>query len=295
MIDLRQMRYFVALGDTLHFGRAAARLNLTQPPLSRQIAALEVDLGVTLVLRRPRSLALTEAGRAFLVECRGILARVDAACVTARRIGRGELGELSLGFMIHAAQTIAAGLASRFMLAHPDVAMRLSDMLPSTLHSEVVAGRIDAGILFALKPTQGLSMLPVFAERLCCALPVGHPLSALPVVPASALQGLPFVATRTEVSPPLRETIAAYCQTAGFVPNVQMEVQLQQTILSLVGEGIGVAIVPQSLATPGLSTVLFRPLENAPFVENMLIWRSDNGNPALQSLIAMIPPLGAPR
>ncbi|UAK25253.1 LysR substrate-binding domain-containing protein [Sphingomonas nostoxanthinifaciens] len=285
MIDLRQMRYFVALGDTLHFGRAAARLNVTQPPLSRQIAALEAALGVLLVERRPRAIVLTEAGQAFLDECRQILARVDAACDAARRIDRGELDRLSIGFMMHAAHSVAAGLASRFMAAFPNVAVQLRDMLPSTLLEEVVAGRIDAGILFAPQPMRGLAMRTVLREPLCCALPADHPLGQLAIVPAAVLRDLPFITTPADLSPNLRATILDYCHAAGFVPRIVMEVQVHQTIASLVGEGMGIALVPQSLQRLGLPNIAFRPLEGAPTIDNVLLWRENNANPALRALL----------
>lgn len=288
VIDLRQMRYFVALGETLHFGRAAARLNVTQPPLSRQVAALEAELGLQLVDRRRRAVTLTPAGSAFLDECRQILARVDTACETARRIDRGELGQLSIGFMMHAAHSVAAGLASRFMAAFPDVSLNLRDMLPSLLRDEVIAGQIDAGILFAPPHTAGLRMSTILSEKLCCALPADHPLATAPIIPVAALRDDPLIATRTDLSPYLRATIVDHCRAAGFTPRIAMEVQVHQTIVSLVAEGMGIAIVPQSLERLAPSNVVFRPLENAPSVDSVLLWRADNANPALQSLIGLI-------
>src|ERR1700730_10755984 len=125
MIDIRQMRYFVVLAETLHFGHAAERLHLSQPPLSRQIAALEKELGVRLLERHSRRATLTPAGQRFLEDSRAVLASFDQACRNARLTDRGELGELSIGFMMHAAYTVLPSLTQRYMAAHPHVRVTL--------------------------------------------------------------------------------------------------------------------------------------------------------------------------
>src|SRR5882757_7463317 len=158
MIDIRQMRYFVVLAETLHFGRAAERLHLTQPPLSRQIAALEQELGVRLLERHSRQAVLTRAGQRFLEDSRAVLAAFDQACRNARLADRGELGELSVGFMMHAAFTVVPGLARRYVTAYPGIDLKLREAMPSTLVDEVLAGRFDAGILFPPGPVRGLEV-----------------------------------------------------------------------------------------------------------------------------------------
>ena len=288
MIDVRQLRYFVGLGEMLHFGRAAAKLHVTQPPLSRQIAALEAELGVQLVVRKRRAIALTQAGRAFFDASRRILAQIDAACEEARQIDRGEIGSLSIGFMTHAAHSVAAALARRFMAAFPNVSLQLHDMLPTLVGEEVLAGQIDAGILFEPAQVPGLSMRAILRESLCCAMPANHPLEDFAIVPAAALRDQPLIATHSELAPSLRAKIVAYCQEAGFAPRIVMEVQFHQTIASLVAEGIGIAIVPQSLEKVGLPNMAFRPLEAAPSVDNVLLWRTDNPNPLLRSLSELL-------
>lgn len=287
MVEFRQMRYFVTLGETLHFGQAAERLHITQPPLSRQIAALEAELGLKLLVRRPRSITLTEAGRIFLNDCRDVLSTINRACDNARKADRGELGELTVGFMMHAAHTIAAGMLGGFMQNFPDVAVRAREMFPMVLQGEVAAGRVDVGILFALKPSRGLSTRPVYSERLCCVLPAHHPLVERSVIDVADLKGQPLVATPGEVAPALREAIVDYCRRGGFSPVIGMEVQLQQTIVSMVGEGIGIALVPETLARLDLRGVVFRELEHAPSVDNVLVWKTSNPNPALRAFLAL--------
>ena len=286
MIDIRQMRSFVVLAETLHFGRAAERLHLSQPPLSRQIAALEKDLGVRLLERNSRQAALTPAGRRFLEDARAVLASFDQACRNARLADRGELGELSIGFMMHAAYTVLPNLAQRYMAAYPQVQLTLREVLPNSLVDDVRSGRFDAGIMFFPGPVRGLETRAIHRERLCLAVHPGHRLAARALAHASDLDGEPLIATPPEVAPMLREAIAGYCRSGGFMPSIRLETQLQQTIVSLVAEQLGVALVPESMHKLGLANVVFRQLADAPSVEHVIAWRPGNLNPALGPLLA---------
>ena len=138
MIDIRQLRYFVAVAETLHFGRAAERLHVTQPPLSRQVAALEQELGVRLIERQSRRAVLTPAGARFLEDARQIIAALDRACRDARAWQSGDLGELTIGFMMHAAYSSVPLLTRRFATAHPDVTLHLRETLPMMLADNVI-------------------------------------------------------------------------------------------------------------------------------------------------------------
>lgn len=156
MVEIRQLRYFVTLAETLHFGRAAERLHLTQPPLSRQIAALESTLGVKLLERNTRQVKLTHAGERFLDDARAILLSLEQACENARLADHGELGELKIGFMMHAAFTVLPKLTKRFIAAHPRVKLHLMEVIPGSIPDEILAGRFDAGILFPPGKARGL-------------------------------------------------------------------------------------------------------------------------------------------
>jgi DNA-binding transcriptional LysR family regulator len=286
MIDIRQMRYFVVLAETLHFGRAAERLHLSQPPLSRQIAALEKELGVRLLERHSRQAALTRAGQRFLEDARAVLAAFDQACRNARLADRGELGELSIGFMMHAAYTVLPNLARRYIAAYPQVHLRLREVIPSSLTDAVLSGGFDAGIMFYPGPVAGLETRPIHRESLCLAVHPSHWIAARAVVCARDLDGEPLIAAPAEVAPTLREAIVAYCRSGGFVPTVRLETQLQQTIVSLVAENLGVALVPESMRKLGIADVVFRDLEAAPVIEHIIAWRPGNLNPALWPFLA---------
>lgn len=285
MIDIRQMRYFVALAETLHFGRAAARLHLTQPPLSRQIAALEQELGARLLERHSRQAALTHAGKRFLEDARAVLAAFDQACRNAQMTGRGEMGELSIAFMMHAAYTVMPSLVRHFITSHPQVHVELREVIPSMITDEVLAGRYDAGIGFAPGAMRGIETLPVHRECLCLAVPRDHALAGNALVSARELEGQPLIAAPAEVAPLLRDAITGFCRSGGFEPDIRMETQLQQTIVTLVAENIGIALVPESMGKLGMGGVSFRALAGAPIIEHVLIWRTGNLNPALALLL----------
>lgn len=289
MIDIRQMRYFVTLAETLHFGRAAERLHLTQPPLSRQIAALEKDLGVKLLDRTSRHATLTRAGQGFLDDSRAVLAAFDQACSNARRADRGEIGELSIGFMMHAAYTVLPSLARQYLAAYPEVDVKLREVVPNALVEDVLAARFDAGIMFSPGPVRGLETRPIFHEKLCLAVHKDHPLAARKTASAHDLEGQPLIVTSADAATTTRKAVEDYCRDGGYAPTVRLEAQLQNTIVNLVAENLGVALVPDSMRKLTFPGVSFLSLKSAPAVEHVLVWRPNNLNPALRNLLAMTP------
>lgn len=282
MIDIRQLRYFVALAETRHFGRAAQRLHISQPPLSRQIAALEKALGARLLERHAHGANLTYAGDVFLAEARSVLAAFDQACRNARLADRGELGNLAIGFMMHAAYTSVPELTRRFITRYPQVQLELRETIPGLLADAVLNGQFDAGILFNPGPVAGLDALSLYRERLCLAMYAAHPLAGRDTLDARDLQGEALIATPHDVAPMLRDAIEVYCRSGGGVPHFRLETQLQQTIISFVAEELGIALVPQSIARIGVAGVVYRELENSPSVEQVLVWREGNRNPSLR-------------
>ncbi len=289
MIDLRQMRYFVAVAETLHFGRAAERLHVSQPPLSRQIAALERELGATLFERHSRQVRLTPAGQRFLEDARSVLAAFDEACRSARLVEQGELGELHVGFMMHAALSSVPPLTREFVSRHPHVRLHLREVLPSALVDAVLKGELDAGIGFLPVARKGIERRPVHREPLCLALPSAHALAGDDgPVAATALAGEALIAVPADIVPTLRQATDRWFADAGVTPTVRLEVQLQHSIVSLVAESLGVALVPASLRRLGLPGVVFRELADAPQVEQWLFWRTLNRNAALHALLDVV-------
>jgi DNA-binding transcriptional LysR family regulator len=281
VIDIKPLRYFVMLAETRHFGRAAARLNLSQPPLSRQLAALEASLGVTLIERSPRSVTLTAAGERFYADAKAILASVEQAVSNAQAAASGEAGKLAIGFTMCAAYNVVPGYARAFGAAYPEVALSLREVVSNDLAAQVVAGHIDAAIMFPHVPGKGLATRTILREPLCVALSRGHPRARARRLRIAQLAGEPFVLASEEVAPTLRATILEHCRSGDFEPDIRFEVQLQQTVLSLVDEGVGVALVPASMRKAQLAGVVFKPLVDAPLVEQVLAWSPANRNPCL--------------
>jgi DNA-binding transcriptional LysR family regulator len=286
MVDIRQMRAFIVLAETLHFGRAAERLHLSQPPLSRQIAAMEKDLGVRLLDRHSRRAALTAAGRRFLEDARAAVDAFDLACRNVRLAESGVVGELAVGFMMHAASTVMPGLARRYLEARPQVALSLTEVVPGRLVEDLKAGRFDAGVLFDPGPTPGLILKSVYCERLCLAVPQNHRLAGRAEVSPGDLAGEAMIATAADVAPSLRDVILRYCRAGGLEPAFRLEVQLQQSMVNLVGEGLGAAFAPESMRRTSTAAVAFVDLRDAPTIDHVVAFRPDNPNPALPAFLA---------
>ncbi|SKA76428.1 DNA-binding transcriptional regulator, LysR family [Prosthecobacter debontii] len=279
------MRYFVALAETLHFGRAAERLHLTQPPLSRQIAALEKSLGVKLLERHTRHTQLTRAGQRFLEDAKATLIAFDQACQNARLAESGELGELKIGFMMHAAFTVLPRLTRRLISSHPQVKVNLRESLPSALPDDLLSGRFDAGIMFPPGRIRGLDFQVIHTESLCLAVPASHRLARRSRITPNDLLREALIAAPEEVSPALRETIAMWFRAEGITPTFRLETQLQQTIITLVAEELGVALVPESMKKLAITGVVYRSLASAPQIEHVIAWHTGNLNPSLPLLL----------
>jgi DNA-binding transcriptional LysR family regulator len=287
MLDIKPLRYFAAVARTLHFGKAAQHLHISQPPLSRQIAALEQTLGTALFERNAHRVALTSAGEQLFREAQAILTSLERLPENIRAAASGQAGTLTLGFTMCSAYSVIPGLARRFAGAYPRVALKLREVVSNDLTVQLLEGRIDVAVMLPAGAVAGLMQRPVFVEPLCAALPSGHPSASARSFSLADLAQSPFVAATAEVSPGLRRTIEEQCLAAGFVPNIHMEVQLQQTILSLVAEGVGVALVPSSMKKMQVEGVTFRKLAHAKTVEQMMAWPEKTQNPCVRNLLAL--------
>lgn len=289
MIDIKQLHYFVTVADLEHVGRAAEMLNMTQPPLSRQILLLEQALGAALFVRHPKGVSLTSAGESFYKDAQRLLASLDQACQNVRDVAQGKTGKLLIGFMMHAAYSIVPKLTKNFMAAYPEVTLRLQEVIPSELMKRVQSGEFDAAIMLQpLDAQQGIGLIKLCESKLCLALPKGHSLAKKEDLSGNDLVHESFIATPFSVAPELRGALTGYGHQYGFEPKVILETQLQQSIINLVAEGLGLALIPEILTKVQFPGVAFRPLRNAPSVEYVMIWREDSLNPALPRLIETV-------
>ncbi|MCR4467763.1 MULTISPECIES: LysR substrate-binding domain-containing protein [unclassified Burkholderia] len=292
--DLRQWRYFVTVADERHFGRAAERLSMTQPPLSQAIRALEDTLGVALFARTKRSVALTAVGAALLPDVRRLLASADALPPLARRLARGEAGSLSLAFVSTADYGLLPSLLRAFGARYPQVRLQLAEATSDVQIDELVAGRIDAGLVIPPVPPRhaaGLSYLPVVREPLVVAMPAAaaHGVSEDEPVHLADLAALPLVIFPRRLAPGFYDIITGCYGAAGETPRIGQEAIQMQTIVSLVSAGMGVALVPQSLRNLRRTGVVYRPLAgDAPVVETGLVWRTGDVSPVLAGFIDVV-------
>lgn len=287
-MDTRQMRYFVALAETLHFGHAAARMNMTQPPFSRQIANLERELGVRLVERNSRHVALTQAGERFLADSRAVLAQFDNACRDAQLVAAGQKGELRLGFMMNAAHRVVPRIVSAYAERWPDVRIVLAETTPADIERRLLYGELDAAVTFAGRNFPQLESVPIFTDRLCLIVPPSHRLAGWTAVTPQDLAEESLIAAPAAVAAPLRAAIAAYFEAGGIVPRVRFEPLLQHTVMRLVAAELGVALVPASICDERMPDIVARPLADAPTLDVVLVVPRDTINPAVASLVALI-------
>lgn len=288
MIDFRRLRYFVAVAETLHFGRAAARLHMSQPPLSRQIQQLERETGALLFRRSKRRVELTDAGVYLLEQARRMLAEADTLAARTRRVESGESGRLTLGFISSVDYSILPGLLSAYRAAHPGVTLELRELTSDVQLRELHEGRIDAGMLLAPVDDATLAMLPLLRERLVAALPADDALArSRSALSLSSLARRPFIIFPRSAAAGLYDSIVEFCRQAGFTPRVAQEAIQMQTIVSLVSAGLGVALVPASLRDLRRRGVVYRRLrEDSPLLTVLLAWRAANRSACLAQFAA---------
>jgi len=292
-VELRQLRYFVTVAEELHFGRAARRLHMTQPPLSQTIRALEDLLGAPLFLRNPRDVSLAPAGLALLPEARRILAQAEQLPELARRAAHGEAGRLALAFVSSADYSVLPPFLRAYRAAFPRVQISLQEATSDIQLGDLLHGRIDAGLLIPPLPDRArleLDYLPVLSEPLILAAPNG--LDALQTPGPVRLRDvppLPLIIFPRLISPGLHDAILGVFRSAGITPAIGQEAIQMQTIVSLVSAGMGIALVPQSVSNLMRPGVEYRSLADAtPLVETGLAWRRDNASPVLSGFLDLL-------
>ena len=293
-IELRHLRYFVAVADTLHFGKAAERLGMSQPPLSQQIRQLEDTVGARLLTRTNRRVALTEPGRVFLQEAREILARIDRAVDLAQRAQRGELGELRIGFTrtTPLSQDIPAAIFA-FRQRFPAVHLQLEEMNSLQQIDALLERRLQVGILRpGILPPSLLSKC-LFRDPLVAVMRSDHP--ALKRVrprgklSTKALAQEPFVMFARSAGAGVHEHVIALCREAGFAPRISQEAREASTIIGLVAAGFGVSILPQSCDHIHVEGVSYVPLDEANAMSEIhVVYREDERSPLVPRFVQLL-------
>ena len=282
ILDLTQLNCFVTVAEELHFGRAAERLCMTQPPLSRQIQLLEHVLGVKLFERTSRTVRLTTAGQVFLTDATRLLNLAKQAAANAQRSSKGETGRVTIGFTSVMGFDLMPKLIAAAQKALPDIDVVLKEMVTVAQLDALENNTLDMGFLWPLATRLPLEYQTVFREPLMIVLPVAHPLAARQRIVIDDLNGLPFVMYSSGQGKYFYSLVTGLFVSSGVMPKYIQHLDHVHTIVGLVRSGLGVSIVPAAAAQLRFDNVVFRPLwRNDVIAESRMAWRADHHNPAL--------------
>jgi DNA-binding transcriptional LysR family regulator len=284
-VDLRQLRYFVAVAEELHFSRAATRLHIAQPPLSQQIKQLETELQSKLLYRTKRHVELTEAGRAFLEEARKTLAQADHAVRVARIAGDSPNRPLHVGFIDTALYRFLPRLLGAAREALPSIQIVLHEMTSGQQVEALARGEIQLGILRRTRGGPLIVFREIGNENMVLAIPEGHPLQAKTYVEVADLATEGWVLFPRILSPGLHDFIMGLCRRAGFVPRVVQEANEGHTIVGLVAAGVGISIVVDSLTHLATPNVVFRPINPTPKLPMCVATRRGDASPQVRAML----------
>ncbi|MBV8619111.1 MAG: LysR family transcriptional regulator [Curvibacter sp.] len=295
-MKLHLLRYFAVLAEELHFGRAAERLSITQPPLSAALKALEDELGVTLLERNSKHVALTAAGTAYLGEVRLILERVNQAAQTARAVAAGLRGRLDIGFTGSMVVRDMPAIVQDFSREAPGIELQLREMSSSEQTDALMHRQLHAGFVNVATVPAALDSLPLACDSFVCCLPSGHPLADLPEIDLRSLSDETFVMFSREVAPANHDNVVALFSRAGIHPKTRHASRQWLTVVALVAAGMGVALVPASMARAGIAGARLVPLTGEPHpTVGVLAWPRAHRPAALEAFIAVarqrLPPL----
>jgi DNA-binding transcriptional LysR family regulator len=288
MVELRHLRYFVAVAEELNFSRAAERMHMAQPPLSAAIRQLERDVGVELFVRTTREVKLTDAGRAFLDGARRTLADAERAAEDAKRAAAGELGHLRIAYSWSTRFETLPVLGRAFRAGHPDVELLAQELWNARMPAAFGNGSIDIAISLCPEIAAELALAPIRAERLVALLPEAHTLAREEAIPLAALADEEFVVFPREIAPRLHDAFMAIFRRAGFEPRVRNESFHTGWDLGVLAEIPAVAMAPRTVASglpDGIVPVaLSEPTDS---LETCLVWRADDRSPAVAAFVAV--------
>jgi DNA-binding transcriptional LysR family regulator len=288
-MELRHLRYFVVVAEELHFGRAAVRLRIAQPPLSQQIRSLERELGVALLIRTTRRVALTAAGTAFLEQARRVLEQADRAVRTAQRASRGEIGHLAIGFVPSADLDILPRALRLWRTRVPDADVELHALLPGQQVEALRHGHIQLGILRLPIDDLSLALESIQREPLVAALPARHPLARRARVRIADLNADAMIVFPRHTAPGHYDLLLSTCRNAGFTPRILHETESLQTNVGLIAAGLGVSLLPASIRNLRRIGVVYRPLTPpVPYTEMAVAYIRENMSEIGQAFLEIL-------
>ena len=289
-MELRHLRYFVAVAEALNFTKAAAKLHLAQPSLTRQIHNLEEELGVRLLSRSKTHVALTEEGRSFLDDARRILALATESILAVQRLSRGETGQLNIAYLPNFDFGLLPETLRAFRQAFPHIALNLFDMTPAEQLRALEARKIDLGFVGLPPPATvgGVQWESIARHRTIVVLPAKHPLARKRHVNLRELETMFFVGMSEKTHPGFREWLNQTCQEAGFTPRVLQDADLEPALMTFVAEGLGVTLAREHIKKLPHPGVAFRPLSPPLKSDYCIAWNRNNDSRALQQYIEIV-------
>jgi DNA-binding transcriptional LysR family regulator len=287
-MEFRQLRYFVTVAEELHFGRAAERLKMTQPALSKQIMVLEQDLNVQLLTRTKRVVTLTQPGEVFLERARFLLAQTEATIQSTQRTARGEEGQLTIGVTAPATQTVLPDLLRAYRDRFPKVELNLTLLGNESQVLALNQRQIDIGFLHPPIDGRGLELYDIHEEDFVAVLPEHHRLQRYDRIPLPQFAGETFLILPRYEAPVIHDQFIQFCQKLGFQPVIK-EVMSLQTRLCLVAAGVGISFVSESVQSSVGVKVVCKPLEYCPIKQKLAAaWRQDTTAPAIHAFLALM-------
>jgi DNA-binding transcriptional LysR family regulator len=292
-MELRHLRYFVAVADELNFTRAAEKLHLTQPSLTRQVHNLEEELGVRLLNRIKNQVSLTEEGKSFLVDAKRLVAASLESIKAVRRFSRGESSQLNLGYLFKFNFDLLPATLRTFYKDCPEIAVNLFDMSPSEQLRALEARKIDLGFVGVRPPdtkkgSEALNWECVAHHSVVVVLPIRHPLAKKNLVKIADLKSLFFVAMSEETHPGSRAWLTGICELAGYTPRILQDVELETGIMTFVAEGLGVTLAREQIKKLQHPGVVFRPLQPPAKADYWIAWHRENRSKALLQYIEIV-------
>ncbi|WP_224092206.1 LysR family transcriptional regulator [Nostoc sp. MS1] len=286
-MELRHLRYFIAVAEELHFSKAAERLHIAQPPLSQQIQQLEAEIGVQLFHRKTkRQVQLTEAGKVFLQEAYQILVQLDTAVALTQRIGRGQTGQLKIGFTSLVIYDLLPLILRQFREQFPQIELVLRELTTSQQEQALRDSQIHVGFAHPPLEDDTISYKCIHTQTLVVALPSTHSLVQTEYISVQNLLDEPLIMFPRYLAPGLYDRIMSLFQQGNISPNITQEAIQMQTIIGLVSAGMGVAITPSSLQNLQRSGVVYRPLlEQVPVIETAVIWQENSLTPLVENFL----------
>jgi DNA-binding transcriptional LysR family regulator len=294
-MDLRHLRYFVAVAEELSFTKGAEKLHLAQPSLTRQIKDLEDEIGVRLIDRTKQKVSLTEEGRSFLVDAKRVIRLANEIVESVQHLSRREVPALNIGYVANLFYDLLPVTLASFQRSYPTVSINLFDMTCGDQFHAIEEGKIDLGFVGLREAIaeHGLEFRSIASYRVVAALPKDHPVASKPVIKLKELEPMFFIGMSEASYSGYRGWLTETCQHAGFSPRVLQDADIERTVIQSVAAGLGVALLPEQVEKLPHKSVVFRPLKPAVTTESCIAWKPDNPSTALKAYVEIVSEVGS--